>query len=513
MFSALFTLCLFALPVAAHAFDLSDLAKKTIASQNPDPCLTSTVSDAISKFKGGYLKQVAANISQEISQLMTKFAAQLALCFGSNVSVFGTGVSGALSCAISTGGEDAQQAAQQFLQTAESNFLANCESRYALDETFSDARNIIASNGRDGGAVYVQDWRAFQAQNRYRGLQIARNEFANTSYCPWVSGDMQAYYNYDSANAVALVGDYQDGMDSYTQSAGCTLPSGFDPSDPNQQTGEAFAALVMPQNNIWGAYMLAQDEINNQVSAEEQAAQNEYANTGGIGALRAINPATGDSCAVMAADGSTCLQYTAIQQPAGGVQAGMQAQIQASYDWLNNARAGDTSMGTPEEIEAQIVSSLLSADQPLPQFQYKLDASSTQIANFSTPTPVPGDGSPGDPLCTGGNASCTCLKNDSAAQSIATQLVLQATLAAIQQHPEMVSADGNTVLPGQNRLFLTAVCSVTVFQSGMCHPSGTSDSEIIVNTGPLDDAVNIIAPDGAIRKPGQVIRACTSGNL
>jgi hypothetical protein len=499
-------LALFAIPNFAHSFDFSDLSRKILTNENV--CKTKRIGDLIDNYASGFVKNAFSQAKNIISQSFTQLASELASCTAKSMLGSIPGIGGAVSgavgaatgsvgdCVRSVGGQIEGILTEQARAELERNILGSCEARDAWDAAFSDARQILAENGRDGGPAYVEDWRAFKAQNQYRGLQIARNEFANTNHCSWVSGYLQGFYNYDPAHAVALVGEYEDGRNSYTRDAECTLPEGFDPYDPAQQTGEALAALMMPQNNIWGAYLMAEEEINKQIAEEEEAAQNEYAYTGGVGALREINPATGDSCEVMASDGSTCLKYTKINQPAAGVQAEIQAERQANYDWLAIHGSDDTLTGTARELQAQITSSLLSAIQPLPKFEYKLGASSKKTADYgAVPTPV-----------------CQDLTGEPQAQLFAQTVILQSELAAAQQHPELLTADRNAVLPGQNEMFLLAICEVTIMQTGICRPSTTSDRDLVVTTElGAEVTVSVIAPDGAIRKPGQVTRACPAG--
>lgn len=307
-------------------------------------CRGTAVTGAIDQLKSGYVQRVLSDLKNDLGKKLIEFAFRFGQCIatGGFVSSPGGGFTGAAPCATDVGGAMATEVKQQYLTKLENDFLANCTARVSLTSVMDTTAKVLAENGRDGGAAFVRDWRDLQAQSRYRGLQVARNQMANTNYCPWLRGYLAGYFNFNPGQGVALSGEREDGLDSYSRNAECSLPPGFDPLAPEWQTTEAVAALTLPTNSIWGSYMLAQENIQRQIAAEELADEREFVSTGGIGALRAINPETGTSCEIMAPDGTTCLKYSSITQPSGGLAADVQAARQAQYDWITNSREGNT---------------------------------------------------------------------------------------------------------------------------------------------------------------------------
>ncbi len=503
IFSTLIVAALFALPVVVRAFTINDIQQASEDIQ----CAAQNIGNIVDRFNSNYLRQSIARTRQAYLESFSNFPEQWLMCIlGSIHTSPGVGNS-ARACATDIASANLREAQFQVVTNFENDLITDCAAQSDIRAIINAAREILLQNGRDGGAVYVQDWRAFQADNRYRGLQIARNEMANTKHCSWVSGQLQGLFSYDPTNAAPPLSGNEDGQNSYIRDAGCSLPDDFNPAAPQYQTTEAFAAMMLPQNNIWGSYLLAQEEVRRQVADEEQAAQNEFANTGGVGALRAINPATGNSCAVMAADGSTCLQYSNIEQPAAGVVAEVNAQRQALYDLITNPR---TTSEVVNDVRANLVSSFMSLTQPLAQLQYRRDP-----ADQSTPSPlpVPGSGDRDDPICTGGIPGCSCAINDQAAQALARGAVLTATRAAISQNPQMLTPDGGSVLQGMNIPFLQAVCQAGNLSAiGSCRPNNSGFGLVI--TFELEVNVDVLLPNNVIRQPGVTTLICTEpGNM
>lgn len=511
IFHILVVAALFALPVVVRSFTVNDIQQYSQDAQ----CAAQNINNIVNQFNSLYNTDLRAKFKQEFVDAVQTYWPQLLECIIGSFTTYGTGVAGARDCPNQIG-DKAQTAIQdQYERKFEADLITDCAAQTDIRAVLNAARRILMENGRDGGAAFVKDWRAFQADNRYRGLQIARNQMANTRHCSWVSGQLQGLFGFSPANAVPPMSGYEDGQDSYTRDAACSLGDDFNPAAARYQTAEAFAAMMLPQNNIWGSYLLAQEEIRQQIADEEQAAQNEFVNTGGIGALRAINPATGTSCAVMAADGSACLQYSHIENPAAGVVAEIQAQRQALYDLVTNPR---TTEEVANDVRANLVSTFMSMTQPLAQLQYSRGGTAGRSGgNTPTPTPtptdVPGSGDPGDPICTGGIPSCNCAVKNPSAQGLATGPVLTATQAVIAAHPEWISTDG-ALLQGQNVPFLQAVCQNAILSGiGSCRPNNAGFGLVLSISG-MEFNIDVILASNVVRQPGMTTVVCTTpGNL
>mgnify|MGYP001580424103 FL=1 len=515
-------LTLFAMPIVAQAFSFSDiLGDESLELYTPpegsEYCGSAKIGNAIDQFLSGYASRLKDQVIRDFLDIPRKYARQLLICYLKSWTQFGTGSAGN-NCTTQVGGSMETALNEQYKEQFKSDFITACEGRNTLDNVLEAGRRILMENGRDGGAVFVQDWNQFQANNRYRGLQVARNQMANTELCPWMVGSMQVLFNFDPAKAVPLSGESEDGRGNYTEEARCTM-SDVDPFDTESQTAEIAAALLMPQNNIWGSFLLAEGNIQKQIEDEERASENEFVATGGIGGLRDINPATGTACVKLAGDGSTCLEYGPIVKSGAGVAADVQAQSQAQLDWFTN---GSDKGGESANIGASIVSSMLSTTQSSIRPQYGLSRTQRTTASYTpgslpSPTPPvftpdpPGSGGAHDPVCTNNNNACTCVMNDPDAQILAQQTIQDATRSAMASNPSLIS--GGSVLPGKNALFIQAVCAAIGATPLQCHGSPFSDGDIVVAVGTVEYSTNIIMPDGVIRLPGQTTVFCPAGNL
>ncbi len=509
IFNTLIVAALFALPAVVHSFTINEIQQYSQDAQ----CTAQNIGNIVNQFKSVYNTDLRAKFKAEFVDAVQTYWPQLLECIIGSFTVQGTGVAGARDCPNQIG-DKAQTALQdQYERKFEADLITDCMAQQDVRGATNAARRVLLENGRDGGAVFVRDWRAFQADNRYRGLQIARNEMANTRHCPWVSGQLQGFFSFNPANAVPPMSGNEDGQNSYIRDAECSLPDDFNPGAQKYQTTEAFAAMMLPQNNIWGSYLLAQEEISRQIADEEQATQNEFVYTGGLGAIRAINPATGNSCAVMAADGSTCLQYSNIENPSGGVAAGVQAQQQALWDLVTNPRTTDK---VAADVQRNLVSAFMSMTQPLSRLQYRPGNGLGLGTPTPTPSPtnIPGSGDPGDPICTGGIPSCNCAVNNPTAQGLATGPVLTAARAVISAHPEMMAPGGASLLQGMNIPFLQAVCADPIISGlGGCRPNNAGFG-LVLSVSSMEFNVDVILSNNVVRQPGVVTVVCTTpGNL
>lgn len=500
---------LLALPVAVHSFNLVDFALDNdieFTDENGQ-CSSINLGNIIDQYSGDLEAQISARVEKAFTDAFAKYWKDLLLSVLGSLLGTGTGVSGAKPAIKDIGGAALEDAKLKYEREYRENIVTDCTTQSDIRAILNATRNVLSDNGRDGGAVYVRNWRSFQSDNRYRGLEIARNEMANTNHCLWLRGELQQSFGFNYANAVPQQRGNEDGRNSYVHNAQCGLADNFNPFAPiNQTTGAIAALLGDPRNWNGGAYMLAQDEVNRQIGDEEQASENEFVHTGGFGALREINNATGNSCAVMSANG-TCLEYTTITNPAGGVLAEVNAERQALHDLITNPVLTDQVVN---DVRENVVGTFMNINKPLAQLQYKrggTSGSSTPRPSIP-PTDVPGSGAEDDPVCTGNVPSCKCATNDNAAQGMASGPVLNATREAIREHPEMVTPDGVSVLPGQNLPFLRAVCEsdqLTALEH--CRPNNAGLG-LVLSFG-VDLNVDVILPSSVIRQPGQVTLVCT----
>jgi hypothetical protein len=314
---------------------------------------------------------------------------------------------------------------------------------------------------------------------------------------------LQAVFGFGN-KSTTVVRDYADGQTSYIQSAGCSLPNGFDPTRQENQTLAAYAALSLPQNSLAGSYLLARENIERQKAAELAADEHEFQS--GYGGLRPINPATGTACEVWNADNTTCLQYAPIVQPGEGVKSFVDAKNKTLFELYNKNGIDPTN---------QIITSMLDASKTSAEFNIDVAYSLRRLINKAAKAIDPEDPTtqpqtPETLACTGGNPLCECVTDAPKMESL-RQLVAIATQEAIDAHPELVTANGGQVLPGANTDFLNAVCSTEALARLNCHV--IQDDEIVLDfeeagTVSLD---LITGGENGIRIPGQSVALCQPG--
>jgi hypothetical protein len=444
----------------------------------------------------------AIDVTATIKNSAVTFATTLIRCsVGKLVSRFTGGVVSNPECVDVAKGEVHSTLVAQEAQAIQRITDDNCYQAQVLQLGVDAVEQVVAENGRDGGALFVQDWRDLAENSQYRGAQIAKSQMANTNYCPWNRAELQSVFGFGAAGS-PTVRDYADGQTSYTQSAECTLPSGFDPSTPENQTLAAYAVLSLPQNSLAGSYLLAKENIERQKAAELAADEHEFRS--GFGSPRAIDPATGKSCVAWNADQTVCLNFGPILQPGEGVRSVVDAKNKAVFDEYREAGHDPT---------AHVITNLLDATQTAIAFDIDVPYSLRKNITKAAALPEPGTSNPNDPTelaCTGGNPSCVCVSNSTEFEDL-RQLVGVATQAAVAAHPEFLTPDRSQVLPGANGDFLNAVCSIESLRSLNCH--AIQEDEIVLDFGDSGTvSLDLITgAENGVRIPGQTVALCQAG--
>jgi hypothetical protein len=142
------------------------------------------------------------------------------------------------------------------------------------------------------------------------------------------------------------------------------------------------------------------------------------------------------------------------------------------------------------------------------------DSQDVDLNNDGIPDlPAPGT-NPNDPLCTGGNPDCFCVRNDpnwAGYRELAGQMVEAATIA----NNELVTPPGCIgsdcfVIPGNEVLFLIAICDTGLGRAYSCHPNEGSTDEIVLGAGDTT-SFHVIRSDGKVLVPPQSVAACKPG--
>src|SRR5688572_24147051 len=173
---------------ASHAFEIEYTSEEydLQSGEYEEQCKSADLTAALDQLKDNYAQRFLSSMQDDITASIKEFAIQYATCLATNILAGGSGISGAKTCAADVGGAMASQMKQEYLSRLENDFLDDCGARTALNDVLDASQAILAQNGRDGGPAFVQDWQQLQADSQYRGLQVARNQMANTDYCPWL---------------------------------------------------------------------------------------------------------------------------------------------------------------------------------------------------------------------------------------------------------------------------------------------------------------------------------------
>lgn len=508
-----FALLIVLIPNRADSFGFDDI-ELNIGSSSDSQCNNVDIQGILDRLDSSFEDRMLDEIRNSFSpKQLLPLISQIIQCYVSDLQIleFGSGIGspGNASCTRSIGGKIEAQISTQYKDRMRQEFLESCESQVNLDMINDDFNRIMNENGRDGGPMWVRNWDDFINQSQNRGVEIARNQMANTRYCPWLQGDMQAIFNFSPADAVDMVGEWVDTGGTSADANSCSLPDGFDIYNPAQQGSAVLAAVTLPQNNIYGSYLAGLGALNESVRKTSLADQFEFVYTGGLGAAREQNPQTGDSCLIRSPNGQ-CLSYSSIIKAGGAVQADVQAVSQTNLDEAAEAKAATT------DVRSKMASFFLDMTQPPLSFEYGTSLGLRDAASRTpspvTPTPTPASGTI-PTACQNLPDDCACVVNDSSSQALASSVVLAAENSVIAAHPEMLNPDGVSLIPGQNIPFLDAVCASSAIPANTCRARAGSETDIVINVGGMDFDINILTSTGFIRRPGQVIAACTAGVL
>jgi len=219
------------------------------------------------------------------------------------------------------------------------NVVARCLARLQLDNITNNISTVIQSRGRDGGPSFVTNWRAFQTNAQYRGENIFRAMLSTSNLCNTFSNDLKKSFGLKPTDKISLTGanTRTDSLTPFSVQINCTLPKGFTPD--KFQSWDATALQAQPQNNLYGATLLAQDQINLQRSLEQSSdvnqaiAGNTYTGVSGNG--------KNDSCKITGF-GGTCIVYKDIKTTGEYLANSAAATINAQFNWLTSAQGLNT---------------------------------------------------------------------------------------------------------------------------------------------------------------------------
>jgi hypothetical protein len=276
---------------------------------------------------------------------------------------------------------------------------------------------------------------------------------------------------------------------------------------------------MRPENNFENFVSMAEEELSIQRATLVRAAESEAIAGGGF---RSSYGDAESSCINRDTYGK-CLAYGPIRQPAGALRDANSAVFKSELDWIVNSKdSQDQLIG---DVRLRAVSMIMDMQARALSYDVEAGAGTRQYADVGSGTKSPDDpafplpsSSPGsDPLCTGGDPRCTCVRNDPNFASL-RDMVGEATATATLQHPELVQPAGCagnecSVIPGQEVTFLHAICETVQGDFVLnCHPNAGSVDEIVVDLGNVTISVDVIlGGSNRVRVPGQTVAACQAG--
>lgn len=217
------------------------------------------------------------------------------------------------------------------------DIIARCAAREIFNGMSSGIINTARTAGRNGGPVFIRNWRNFQTESQYRGEGIFRAMLSNTKLCDYFGNDLKGLFGATARSALPR-NTRTNNVDPYTLRANCTLPSNFSLNNYQQNFSEnggwqAWTRMLEPQNNYYGALFGALDETSQQRNLEESVDLNQaLANKGLLGTS---GGSASDSCKTRDANGR-CLEFKDIKTPGSIISDSVAATFQQELAWITN---------------------------------------------------------------------------------------------------------------------------------------------------------------------------------
>ena len=194
--------------------------------------------------------------------------------------------------------------------------------------------DIARTSGRDGGVVWIKNWRNFQLQSQHRGERVFRNMLASAKPCSYFENDLKNIFKANQKKSLPGIETRAGDLDSFALRIGCTLPSDFNITNYKKDFSgnggwEAWSRLLEPQNNFYGALFQSLDEANKQRAVEEAADVNQAIANKGITGRSGDSKA--DSC-LQTDDAGQCIAYKDIKTPGSVISDSIAASIKSELD-------------------------------------------------------------------------------------------------------------------------------------------------------------------------------------
>lgn len=237
----------------------------------------------------------------------------------------------------SIGGQSEVPVNEGALRKKEENLdvAARCIARQLFDGSITGMLGIVRTGGRDGAAAYVKDWRNFQANAEYRGEDIFRAILSNTQLCNYMGQGIKNLFGVTSRRTIPPNTQTRIGnLDPYQLRASCTMPSNFSITNYQRDFAgnggwDAWSRMLEPQNNYYGALLMAQDEVAKQRNLESSADTNEAISGQGYTAKREACKTTGNV--------PRCTVLGTVLTPGSTLSDAVNTTFQSELNWLANS--------------------------------------------------------------------------------------------------------------------------------------------------------------------------------
>ncbi len=280
---------------------------------------------------------------------------------------------------------DSQNDAKEYVM----DVLSRCLAREILDSSIGGMLDIVRTQGRDGGASYIRNWRNFQTNAQYRGEAIFRGILANTKTCNYLQQDINKIFRVTAKDKISLKGQNTriGGADPFAVTGRCTMPSDFDMEKYKQDfSGNGgwgtFLRMLEPQNNYFGLVLQSINEADKQKEMEISSDLNEAQAGRGYTSLRGEGAG---SCLEMGPNGK-CTIYSNIKSPGAYVADTVAATIQQELGWITSTDELNEIIATAitERLMARLQN--LGSSEEIPT--YGADPTPPPEA-FPSPPPIP----------------------------------------------------------------------------------------------------------------------------
>ncbi|MDX1440389.1 MAG: hypothetical protein R3284_10855 [Rubricoccaceae bacterium] len=302
---------------------------------------------------------------------------------------------------------------------------------------------------------------------------------------------MEAIFNFDPDLAIPIPTNTDSGIEPYVQKAECTFSDDVDifavMRDP-----VARRELDKPQNNLFGAYLLAKQEIDRQISLELNADKtNAEANDGNLGTS---GTTAEESCVEGYFDEQgICQQYVPNNTAGWLINQNVADANKAELDLIVN---GNTMGGLLADMRHRILARMQNFAYSQVDVLFSRDWS-TELYQDSDP----GDPSeqnqtdPDNENCgMPSTTECTCTINDPQAQTIGQNLVSEMQQVARENPQLFVNGDPGSgqLIPGANVEFINKLCLALQLDNDGCRAYVPRADDVILlplgggNTAAID---------------------------